>query len=181
MVSTMDATGTRIREVRVDQNEPAAFAAYFQGLPEPSRVVVEACWNWGWLYDKLGVIDTAADVVLAHSFKTPDHRRADQARPARRPCAGHAVSRQSRGHSACAHTGQSRAQARHPPTAVPGARAHDAAQPRAHGRCPPAPVSPLCLQRPVREMRSALAAHRHTARTGPSPGMVTWDCGPGSK
>ena len=62
VVSTMDAAGTRIREARIDQNEPAAFAAYFQSLPEPSRVVVEACWNWGWLYDELGEIDAVADV-----------------------------------------------------------------------------------------------------------------------
>jgi len=70
VVSTMDAAGTRIREVCIDQNEPAAFAAYFQSLPEPSCVVVEACWNWGWLYDELGEIDGVADVVLAHPFKT---------------------------------------------------------------------------------------------------------------
>jgi hypothetical protein len=49
VVSTLDATGTRVCEARIDDNEPAVFAAYFQNLPEPSRVVVEACWNWGWL------------------------------------------------------------------------------------------------------------------------------------
>lgn len=70
VVSTMDAAGTRIREARIDQNEPAAFAAYFASLPGPSRVVVEACWNWGWLYDELGEIDAVEDVVLAHPFKT---------------------------------------------------------------------------------------------------------------
>ena len=47
VVSAMDATGTRVREARIDQNEPAAFAACFKGLPESSRVVVEPCWNWG--------------------------------------------------------------------------------------------------------------------------------------
>ncbi len=70
VVSTQDATGARVREARIDQNDPAAFAAYFQSLPEPSRVVVEACWNWGWLYDELGGIDRVEDVVLAHPFKT---------------------------------------------------------------------------------------------------------------
>jgi len=65
VVSTQDATGARI-----DDNEPAAFAAYFKSLPEPSRVVVEACWNWGWLYDELGEIDAVEDVVLSHPFKT---------------------------------------------------------------------------------------------------------------
>lgn len=70
VVSTQDATGARICEARIDGNEPAAFAAYFNSLPEPSRVVVEACWNWGWLYDELGEIDHVEDVVLAHPFKT---------------------------------------------------------------------------------------------------------------
>lgn len=70
VVSTLDATGTRVREARIDDNEPAAFAAYFKSLPERSRVVVEACWNWGWLYDELGEVDGIEDVVLAHPFKT---------------------------------------------------------------------------------------------------------------
>jgi transposase len=70
VVSTQDATGTRVCEARIDANEPAAFAAYFRRLPEPSRVVVEACWNWGWLYDELGEIEAVESVVLAHPFKT---------------------------------------------------------------------------------------------------------------
>lgn len=70
VVSTMDATGARVREARIDDNEPAAFATYFRALPESSRVVMEACWNWGWLYDELGEIEGVDDVVLAHPFKT---------------------------------------------------------------------------------------------------------------
>lgn len=70
VVSTQDATGARVREARIEDNDPAAFAAYFAGLPERSRVVLEACWNWGWLYDELGEIEAVADVVLAHPFKT---------------------------------------------------------------------------------------------------------------
>lgn len=70
VVSTTDTTGARIREARIDQNEPAAFAAYFRSLPEPSEVVMEACWNWGWLYDELQELDAVASVVLAHPFKT---------------------------------------------------------------------------------------------------------------
>ncbi len=70
VASTQDATGTRVSEARIDDNAPAAFAAYFQSLPEPSRGVVEACWNWGWLYDELGEIEAVEDVVLAHPFKT---------------------------------------------------------------------------------------------------------------
>ena len=31
---------------------------------------MEACWNWGWLYDLLGQIDKVGEVVLAHPYKT---------------------------------------------------------------------------------------------------------------
>lgn len=70
VASTFDATGTRVREARIDENEPAAFAAYFRSLPESSAVVMEACWNWGWLYDELNEIEGVESVVLAHPFKT---------------------------------------------------------------------------------------------------------------
>jgi transposase len=31
---------------------------------------MEACWNWGWLYDLLGETPGVAEVVLAHPYKT---------------------------------------------------------------------------------------------------------------
>jgi len=70
VVRTEDSAGNRVASRRIDQNEPAAFADYFAGLPEPSRVVLEACWNWGWLYDLLGELDQVEDRVLAHPYKT---------------------------------------------------------------------------------------------------------------
>lgn len=70
VAATMDATGTRVREARIEDNDPAAFAAYFRSLPERSAVVMEACWNWGWLYDELHAIDGVDSVVLAHPCKT---------------------------------------------------------------------------------------------------------------
>jgi len=33
-------------------------------------MVMEACWNWGWLCDLLGEIDEVGQVVLAHPYKT---------------------------------------------------------------------------------------------------------------
>jgi transposase len=70
VVCTLDSEGRRVQSARIDQNEPAAFAAYFQRLPEPSRTVLEACWNWGWLYDLLGELRGVAGVVLSHPGKT---------------------------------------------------------------------------------------------------------------
>lgn len=70
VLCTVDADGRRVQSARIDQNEPAAFAAYFQHLPAPSRTVLEACWNWGWLYDLLHELPGVADVVLSHPGKT---------------------------------------------------------------------------------------------------------------
>lgn len=70
VLCTVDAEGRRVQSARVDQNEPAAFAAYFQRLPGPSRTVVEACWNWGWLYDLLHELSGVERVVLSHPGKT---------------------------------------------------------------------------------------------------------------
>ena len=65
----MDAAGARLKEARI-VNTPEAFASYFEDLPDASNVVMEACWNWGWLYDLLGETDNVAEVVLANPAKT---------------------------------------------------------------------------------------------------------------
>jgi len=70
-VSTVNEQGQRVAEAKIKGNEPAAFAQFFAGLGgEPTKVVVEACWNWGWLYDVLEQIEEVEEVVLAHPYKT---------------------------------------------------------------------------------------------------------------
>ena len=69
MACTMNATGGLIKEARID-NSPEAFHGYFGGLPDKSQVVMEACWNWGWLFDLLGEVDGVEEVVLANPGKT---------------------------------------------------------------------------------------------------------------
>ena len=63
----LDAQGRKLLEKRIDHNAPEAFAAFFQELGEPSEAVIEACWNWGTLYDLLeatpGVAKRRADGV----------------------------------------------------------------------------------------------------------------------
>lgn len=61
----MDAAGERVKEARI-ANTPEAFASYFRGLTDKSEVVMEACWNWGSLYDLLGETECVAQVVLAN-------------------------------------------------------------------------------------------------------------------
>jgi transposase len=66
---TLDAQGRKLQEARIDGNAVAAFATYFKQLGMPSEVVIEACWNWGALYDLLEGIDGVAKVVLSHPAK----------------------------------------------------------------------------------------------------------------
>lgn len=66
---TLDGQGRRLHEARIDANAPEAFAAYFKHLGEPSEVVIEACWNWGTLYDLLEETEGVSKVVLSHPAK----------------------------------------------------------------------------------------------------------------
>jgi Transposase and inactivated derivatives len=65
-----DERGQSVRERRINGNSAAGFAQFFSELGEPARVVMEACWNWGWLYDLLGETPGVEEVVLAHPYKT---------------------------------------------------------------------------------------------------------------
>lgn len=65
-----DERGQPVREGRIAGNSQAGFAQFFASLGEPSAVVMEACWNWGWLYDLLGELPQVERVVLAHPYKT---------------------------------------------------------------------------------------------------------------
>ena len=66
---TLDEKGRRLLERRIEHNAPEAFAAYFAELGEPSEVVIEACWNWGTLYDLLEQVPGVTRVVLSHPAK----------------------------------------------------------------------------------------------------------------
>jgi transposase len=68
--SATDARGQTLRERRINGNSAAGFAQFFAELGEPAKVVMEACWNWGCLYDLLGETPGVEEVVLAHPYKT---------------------------------------------------------------------------------------------------------------
>src|ERR1043165_5845219 len=61
--SATDERGQPLKERRIAGNSAAGFAQFFAELGEPSKVVMEACWNWGWLYDLLGETPGVAEVV----------------------------------------------------------------------------------------------------------------------
>lgn len=66
---TLDVQGRLLKQARIDDNAPEGFAAYFRGLDGPSEVVIEACWNWGTLYDLLEETPGVAKVVLSNPAK----------------------------------------------------------------------------------------------------------------
>lgn len=68
--SALNEQGQRIGEARIDGNSPAGFAQFIASLGGPTKVVLEACWNWGWLYDQLQGMEGVTEVVLAHPYKT---------------------------------------------------------------------------------------------------------------
>lgn len=66
---TLDVQGRLLKQARIDHNAPEGFAAYFRGLDGPSEAVIEACWNWGTLYDLLEETPGVAKVVLSNPAK----------------------------------------------------------------------------------------------------------------
>src|SRR5438552_2729134 len=70
VASALNELGQRIGEARIVGNSPAGFVQFFRSLGGPSQVVIEACWNWSWLYDQLQHIEEVTEVVLAHPYKT---------------------------------------------------------------------------------------------------------------
>ncbi|HEY5811467.1 MAG TPA: hypothetical protein VIT23_02290 [Terrimicrobiaceae bacterium] len=57
-------------EARIEGNSASGFVQYLKSLGGRSRVVIEACWNWGRVYDTLETIPGVEEVVLAHPLKT---------------------------------------------------------------------------------------------------------------
>jgi transposase len=66
---TLDEQGNLIKEGRIAGNAPETFASYFEQLGTPSAVVIEACWNWGVIYDLLEETSGVNEVVLSHPAK----------------------------------------------------------------------------------------------------------------
>ena len=70
VVCATNERGQELKQQRINGNTAHGFARFFSELGEENKVVMEACWNWGWLYDLLGQIEGVGEVVLAHPYKT---------------------------------------------------------------------------------------------------------------
>ncbi len=68
--ATQDEQGRRLHGARIEGNSASAFAQYLAGLNGPCKLVIEACWNWGTLYDRLAPLPPVEEVVVAHPLKT---------------------------------------------------------------------------------------------------------------
>jgi transposase len=66
----VDERGRELLRSRVKGNSASGFAQFFRALSGSSKVVVEACWNWGRIHDLLKEIESIEEVVLAHPLKT---------------------------------------------------------------------------------------------------------------
>jgi transposase len=66
----VDERGWELARGRISGNSASGFAQFFAGLEGKSKVVVEACWNWGRIHDVLEEIEQVEEVVLAHPLKT---------------------------------------------------------------------------------------------------------------
>lgn len=63
-----DETGRVIKRARIEGNTAEGFRNCLGG--EPAKTVIEACWNWGKVYDTLEEIEGIEEIVLAHPLKT---------------------------------------------------------------------------------------------------------------
>ncbi len=65
VISAQDAGGKCLLEARVNGNTPEGFKSAFSQLPGKSKVAMEACWNWGKLYDILEGLPGIEEIVLS--------------------------------------------------------------------------------------------------------------------
>lgn len=66
-LEVIDEAGLRRAGARLS-NERDQLAGFFRSLGEPCRVVLEAGWNWGSMYDWLEGIENVVEVQLAHPY-----------------------------------------------------------------------------------------------------------------
>jgi hypothetical protein len=60
-----DQAGKVIKRVRIEGNSAEGFRRCLNGDGEPARAVIEACWNWGKVYDTLEGIEGIEEIDSA--------------------------------------------------------------------------------------------------------------------
>jgi transposase len=67
--TTQDEQGRLLRRQRIEGNLAAGFVQFFRAQGGPCRVAIEACWNWGFVYDTLEDIPEVEGIVVSHPLK----------------------------------------------------------------------------------------------------------------
>jgi transposase len=70
VLTAKNRKGQTLGTFRVSGNSRFGFSEVFKGLGGKSTVVIEACWNWGKIYDTLENLAEVREVVVAHPSKT---------------------------------------------------------------------------------------------------------------
>lgn len=70
VLCALDESGQELGRARVESKAGPGLKQFFQGLDGPSKVVMEACWNWGLMHDLVEEVPEVDEVVLAHPYKT---------------------------------------------------------------------------------------------------------------
>src|SRR5437016_4988019 len=68
--ATQDEQGRKLGGARINGCSAAAFAQYLATLQGPCQVAIEACWNWGKVYDLLETLPQIQETVVANPLKT---------------------------------------------------------------------------------------------------------------
>ena len=67
-VKAVNEAGKRVGSARLS-NDYDEVKGFFKELGEPCKVVLEAGWNWGRMYDWLADIEQIEEIQLAHPFR----------------------------------------------------------------------------------------------------------------
>ena len=70
VLTATNRKGQPLGTFRVSGNTRAGFSEVLKGLGGKNKVVIEACWNWGKVYDTLESLRETSEVVVAHPAKT---------------------------------------------------------------------------------------------------------------
>jgi hypothetical protein len=66
VATTQDEQGRRLGKRRIEGDLAAGFVQWFKAQGGPCRVAIEACWNWGFVYDILEQIPEVEEIVVSN-------------------------------------------------------------------------------------------------------------------
>jgi transposase len=64
-----DEQGRLLGRQRISGDLGAGFVQLFKALGAPCRVAIEACWNWGFVYELLEAIPEIEEIIASHPLK----------------------------------------------------------------------------------------------------------------